>query len=141
MRTTRGGTQRLNVDDLGDQDAVILTIDGAEIKNFGKGYLNPNPEDQKVVLTFKETGDAELVLNATSYHRLVARYGGGAMGGGFTGWIGKACVLVAEETTNPQTREKTRGLWVAAPGQWTAAERAEKDAAKAAKPAAKRARK
>ena len=113
---------------------MVLTIDGAEVKNFGAGYLNPDPKDQKVVLTFKETGDAELVLNATSYHRLVARYGGGP--GQFGPWLGKDCVLVAEETNNPQSGEKVRGLWVAAPGQWAAAVRAAPPTARA-----KRARK
>lgn len=122
MRTTRTGQQRITVDDLGDLDAMIVTIDGARIQNFSGNYLDDSG-DKKVVLTFKEFGDAEYVLNGTSFHALADRYGNDK-DNGFRGWIGKPCVLVREETTDPRGGEKIQAVWVARPHQWAEALRA-----------------
>jgi hypothetical protein len=106
---------------LGDNDALLLTIDGASVRNFARNYLNT--DDQKVVLTFKEFGDAEYVLNQTSYSRLAARYGTvDPRRPVFGAWLGQVCVLVATETDNPQQPgARVRSLWVAGPGQWSEA--------------------
>lgn len=122
MRQTRTGQNRLTVDDLGDMDAVSVTIDGARTQSFSNNYLSN--DNQKVVLTFKEYGDAEYVLNATSFHRLADRYGRD-----YNTWVGKPCVLVPAETDDPRTGAKVQSVWVASPMQWAEAERALRTAA------------
>ncbi len=123
MRTSRTGATFLTVEDLGENDALMLTIDGGSVRNFARNYLAQ--DERKVVLTFKETGDAEYVLNATGYARLAARYGYlNVDRPDFNGWLGKACVLVAQETDNPQQPgSRVRSLWVASPAQWAEATR------------------
>lgn len=126
------GQSRITVDDLGDLDAMLVTIDGARVQSFSNNYLRGG--DEKVVLTFREFGDAEYVLNATSFHALCDRYGRPVNNADFSGWVGKPCVLVRTETEDPRTNAKIQSVWVAKPTQWAEAMRALEPEKKPAKP-------
>lgn len=110
--------ERFNVIDLKDADTRVLTIESARRKSFGKNYLEGG--DEKLVLTFKETGDKEYVLNATSYGLLVDRYGKD-----YNTWLGQPCVLKRTQTTDPGTGNAVVAVWVAAPRVWEIAVRGE----------------
>jgi hypothetical protein len=111
---------------MGDLDAMVVTIDSARVQSFSNNYLKGG--DEKVVLTFKEFGDAEYVLNATSFHALGDRYGKNVdqlRASGFKSWMDKPCVLVREETEDPRNPgAKIQAVWVARPAQWSEAMRA-----------------
>lgn len=112
------GQNRLTVDELGENDAVLATISSAGIQNFSGDYLS-DTGDRKVVLQFDEFGDAELVLNATSFRALADRYGNDRANN-FQAWLGKPCVLVRVDTNTPDGA-KVQSVWVARPQQWTEA--------------------
>lgn len=115
MRRTRMGTDVITIDELGDRDAILVQITSAKIKSFSTDYLRGG--DEKVVLTFAEFGDAELILNSTSFRALSDRYGND-QANGFRAWTNKPCVLIKEETNNPQTGETIQAVWVARPEKW-----------------------
>lgn len=139
MRQTRTGQSRITVDELGDQDAILVTITGASVKSFSNDYLKGG--DEKVVLAFdRDFPGAEYVLNATSFRSLVDRYGNDKENG-FAKWIGQPCVLVRASTTDPRTGDKVESVWVATRAQWAEvmeALREQESAEEAAKPARKR---
>jgi hypothetical protein len=106
---------RITVDDLAEVDPRVVTVATAKVVSFSKDYLDDSA--RKVVLTFKETGDKEFVVNATSFHLLVDRYGNDKASG-FAAWVGKSVVLTKVETDNPQSGEKIAAVWVARPKEW-----------------------
>jgi hypothetical protein len=106
---------RITVDDLAESGTRVVTIATAKVVSFSKDYLSD--ADRKVVLTFKETGDKEFVVNATSFHLLADRYSNDKANG-FASWIGKSVVLTKVETDNPQNGEKVAAVWVARPKEW-----------------------
>ncbi len=109
---------RFTVADLKDKDMVVLSIESARRKSFGRNYLDGG--DEKLVLTFKETGDKEYVLNSTSYGLLVDRYGKD-----YNAWIGQPCVLKRTQTNDPSNGSAVVSAWVARPRDWELAVRAE----------------
>lgn len=109
---------RVTVDDLAEADTRVVTIETAKVVSFDNDYLSDSA--RKVVLTFKETGDKEFVVNATSFHLLVDRYGNDKAAG-FAAWVGKSVVLTKVVTDNPQTGEKVAAVWVARPKDWDTA--------------------
>jgi hypothetical protein len=119
--TTNRNFSRLTVDDAKGEEFMLVTIDTARIVSFSGDYLSDG--DRKVVLTFKETGDKEYVVNATSFHLLTDRYSNDKENG-FKAWVGKEVVLKRVETDNPQNGDKVAALWVARPKDWDSAVRA-----------------
>lgn len=115
------GVDRITVDELGDNDAIVCTISGARVQSFSNDYLKGG--DEKVVLTFDEFGAAEYVLNATSFRALADRYTNDKENG-FRAWLKKPCVLVRVETEDPRTGDKIESVWVARPADWDEAMRA-----------------
>lgn len=99
--------EKLGPDDV-DGKVAPLTCATAERKNFAP---NGQGEEYKIVLTFEEFPEKELVVNATSYKTLVAK-----LGDDEDAWVGKTIVLAPTTTTyGGKSYEK---LHVASPERW-----------------------